>query len=112
MNLMGKRILISLFGFSLLITGVSGFLVLNKLASQDGPFIIHFDSSGVVDIIAGANKVSSIFASAGFMILINSLLAYILYKKEFETLTYIFLGSSLFISILAFLASNLIISLN
>ncbi|OIO49283.1 MAG: hypothetical protein AUJ39_01355 [Parcubacteria group bacterium CG1_02_42_13] len=104
-------LIISLFGLSLTLLIVSGVMTYTTLYGVEGPFIIHFNYKGEVDVIGGNGNIFNIITIAGIIVLINFILAYHLYNRE-RILSYIFSGTSLIIVILTFISVYLISSVN
>ena len=100
-----------IFGLSLLLALLGAFIAFTGLYGVEGPFIIHFNDSGVADFIGGGENSKNV-TFIGFAILaINFILAQRL-RSERAILAYALSWSSLFVNFLALITVYLISRVN
>jgi len=107
-----KNIWISIFfGLSLILTISAGLIGYVGLYDVQGPIIIHFNYTGVVDFIGGSGNVSNVVIVSFVILVINFLLAWNLYDRK-AILSYILSFASVIIGGLTLMAVYLISSIN
>lgn len=101
-------ILLAVAGFFFVVS--LGILLLN-ISRVSGPLILHFDAFHGVDLFGTVGDVTGIWVMAFLMIVVNVVLADVLYLRE-RVLSYAFIGINILISIFLFILMAVIASVN
>lgn len=99
------------FGLGMLIMALSFTLAWYHLTAQGDFLILHFDSYRGIDLFGNIGMVYQILSIAGTVLLMNFLLASILFNRE-KFFSYMLAFGSLFFSILLLVGISVMIVVN
>jgi len=90
---------------------VSFSLAYTSLFPLSGALVIHTDFRERVDLIGGAGDIASILIALAFLGVCNSILAYLLYRRD-RIVAYALLGGAVFVSLLGLILMYILVGLN